>query len=326
MHCNFAEKISAWMDGELPLDESRAVEKHLLECRHCQEMRADFLNLRSEIASYPVPGNSSPVFPLKPESRTARVLPSFRMGWPRPVFAALATVALIICGVVGWLYFSARNRESANNFIAQSPKSESSKKVPAPSPSPSRESNSPAKGTREADEPPPQSPPKFRRREAITALPRAERRLPSSSSESGGSAATTTEADLVVAAANGLRVTPADAQTLTALHVEQSELLLRSFRNLKTTETATGDNLNHERQRAQKLFYQNVMLRREADSSGDVEVASLLQSLEPILLDIANLPQRAPRQEVRAIKDRVERQNLVALLQISSKPFTRTNN
>ena len=61
------------------------------------------------------------------------------------------------------------------------------------------------------------------------------------------------------------------------------------------------------------------MLRREADSAGDVEKATLLESLEPILLDIANLPQRAPGSEVRAIKDRMERQNLVALLQINSQ-------
>jgi len=38
------------------------------------------------------------------------------------------------------------------------------------------------------------------------------------------------------------------------------------------------------------------MLRREADTTGDVQVATLLESLEPILLDIANLPQHPKMQ------------------------------
>jgi hypothetical protein len=123
--------------------------------------------------------------------------------------------------------------------------------------------------------------------------------------------------------AEPIHVGPADTEALIAQHVEQSELLLRSFRNLR--QGAAEDDLNYERRRAQKLFYQNVMLRREADSSGDIEVATLLESLEPILLDIANLPKGAPGSEVRAIKDRLERQNLVALLQVNSAALARAN-
>jgi len=52
-------------------------------------------------------------------------------------------------------------------------------------------------------------------------------------------------------------------------------------------------------------------------------VASLLESLEPILLDIANLPDNARQSDVRVIKDRVERRNIVALLQVSSSTFAR---
>jgi len=51
MTCSFTEKISSLIDGELPAAEARGVERHLLTCVHCLEARADFLNLRSQIAA-----------------------------------------------------------------------------------------------------------------------------------------------------------------------------------------------------------------------------------------------------------------------------------
>jgi len=66
-----------------------------------------------------------------------------------------------------------------------------------------------------------------------------------------------------------------------------------------------------------------MVLRREADASGDVQIASLLENLEPILLDIANLPAKPDEDAVRVIRDRVERKNIVALLQINSTALAR---
>src|SRR5215216_5072360 len=52
MSCNFTEKISTLIDGELAPSEAREVERHLLSCSECEQLRADFLNLRSQIASF----------------------------------------------------------------------------------------------------------------------------------------------------------------------------------------------------------------------------------------------------------------------------------
>jgi hypothetical protein len=81
--------------------------------------------------------------------------------------------------------------------------------------------------------------------------------------------------------------------------------------------------VDYERKRAKQLVYQNMVLRREADASGDVQIASLLENLEPILLDIANLPAKPDEDAVRVIRDRVERKNIVALLQINSTALAR---
>jgi hypothetical protein len=116
---------------------------------------------------------------------------------------------------------------------------------------------------------------------------------------------------------------PVELESMTARHLEQSELLLRAFRNVRLAKVGHAPDINHERQRAQKLLYQNILVRREADAKGDVQVATLLGSLEPILLDIANLRAKPRNEDVVAIKERVERKSLVPLLQINSAAVAR---
>jgi hypothetical protein len=48
-----------------------------------------------------------------------------------------------------------------------------------------------------------------------------------------------------------------------------------------------------------------------------------LDSLEPILIDIANLPERASSDDVQEIKGRIERKNLVPLLQVNATEMAR---
>ncbi|HEY9401445.1 MAG TPA: zf-HC2 domain-containing protein [Pyrinomonadaceae bacterium] len=110
------------------------------------------------------------------------------------------------------------------------------------------------------------------------------------------------------------------AGSKTARHVEQAQLLLRSFRNARPADAGrrASSDLAHEKRRSKKLLYQNIVLRREAASRGNLPVESLLDSLEPILIDIANLPDRPAPADVREINERMRRKNLVAMLQISA--------
>jgi hypothetical protein len=110
---------------------------------------------------------------------------------------------------------------------------------------------------------------------------------------------------------------------MTAMHFESSETLLRSFRNIRLNEPGTSAEVAYERKRAKQLVFQNMMLRREAEADGDMQSSSLLESLEPILLDIANLPDRPGAQSVRVIRERVERKNIVALLRVNSTVLAR---
>jgi hypothetical protein len=97
-----------------------------------------------------------------------------------------------------------------------------------------------------------------------------------------------------------------DIQALTAMHFEKVELLLRRFPKCSQYESQAVQLTSTTNEKlAQQLIVRNMMLKREADAAGDIQVASLLESLEPLLLDIANLPQGAGADDVRVINDRV---------------------
>jgi anti-sigma factor RsiW len=101
-----------------------------------------------------------------------------------------------------------------------------------------------------------------------------------------------------------------------ARHAEKAELLLRSFRNARPLATNHALDVSYEREDARKLLYQNISLRRDAEARGDHSSATLLNTLEPILLDIAHLPEKARARDVHSIADRMQKKEIVAALQV----------
>jgi hypothetical protein len=59
---------------------------------------------------------------------------------------------------------------------------------------------------------------------------------------------------------------------------------------------------------------ENIVLRRDAETAGKFPAKSVLGSLEPFLIDIANLPDKAPAKDLRQIRDRVQKTEIVAEL------------
>jgi len=106
----------------------------------------------------------------------------------------------------------------------------------------------------------------------------------------------------------------------TARHIERAQLLLRSFRNSRDVGSQPDSNLAYEKQDSRELLYKNVLLRRDAEAKGNLPVEELLGSLEPFLLDIANLPDKPSGNEVRSIKERMHKKEIVSALQIYSAP------
>jgi hypothetical protein len=66
----------------------------------------------------------------------------------------------------------------------------------------------------------------------------------------------------------------------------------------------------------------NILLRRDAVGAENAPAKSLLGSLEPLLLDIANLPGRPATGDLASIKRRIRKSEIVAALQVYSSPTT----
>jgi hypothetical protein len=100
-----------------------------------------------------------------------------------------------------------------------------------------------------------------------------------------------------------------------ANHLERTEMLLRSFRNVGFLENSNEYDVAYEKQRARKLLENNVQLRFQAETLGSRWTNEILSKVEPYLLEISNLTEKPAEEDVLEIKHRVKNQNLIASLQ-----------
>lgn len=100
----------------------------------------------------------------------------------------------------------------------------------------------------------------------------------------------------------------------TAVHIEQSKILLRSIKNVQISDTDEEIDVTYDKALSRRLLNENVVLRRDAEMKAKFPTKTLLADLEPFLIDIANLPDRARPQDVREIKERVQKTEIVAAL------------
>lgn len=100
----------------------------------------------------------------------------------------------------------------------------------------------------------------------------------------------------------------------TAKHLEQTQNLLRSIRNFPVSDNDEEIDVTYDKALSQRLLNENVVLRREAEMKAKFPTKTLLADLEPLLIDIANLPDHARPEDVRVIKERVEKTEIVAAL------------
>jgi len=100
----------------------------------------------------------------------------------------------------------------------------------------------------------------------------------------------------------------------TAKHIEQSKMLLRSIKNVQISDADDEMDVTYDKALSRRLLNENVVLRRDAEMKAKFPTKTLLADLEPFLIDIANLPDRARPQDVREIKERVQKTEIVAAL------------
>jgi hypothetical protein len=100
----------------------------------------------------------------------------------------------------------------------------------------------------------------------------------------------------------------------TAKHIEQTQNLLRSIRNVTLNDNDVEIDVSYDKALSRRLLNENIVLRRDAEMKAKYPTKMLLTDLEPFLIDIANLPDQAKPEEVRVIKERVQKTEIVAAL------------
>lgn len=100
-----------------------------------------------------------------------------------------------------------------------------------------------------------------------------------------------------------------------ARHVEKTQMLLRSFKNARPTEDDTV-NVAYEKTLSRRLLAENATLQLDAETRGDKDTQQLLDQIEPFLLDIANLRDHPSREEVRSVRERMKKTEIIAALQV----------
>lgn len=324
MTCNQTEQVSLLIDGELAAAEALKVKRHLQECVECHDAHESFLLLRGQLASYDSSVDSAAVqAALAKVLSQPQVVKDSRVGrsdWRERLAAAFGgtrafsfrfagaaalIVLAVVIGIVALLLQQPRE-VAVNSPKPNGPTANVDLEAREPQSQKGGNTSQPAAPRKDGVKPKPAQTPE----RSVSRPPRRTEIPPNYSAIEDNIASNTKSTD-------------GGVELMTARHLEQSELLLRAFRNVSTSKAGQTPDVSYEQQRAQKLLYQNILLRREADEKGDVQVATLLGSLEPILLDIANLRKQPGNEELAAIKERVERKNLVPLLQINSAAVAR---
>lgn len=116
-----------------------------------------------------------------------------------------------------------------------------------------------------------------------------------------------------VVASNARQLDP--EQKDVARHVERAQMLLRSIKNARASESGDSD-ISYEKDLSRKLLAENATLQLDAEVKGDKESKQVLDRIEPFLLDIANMGDKPSREEVRSIRERVRSNEIVAALEV----------
>jgi transcription initiation factor TFIIIB Brf1 subunit/transcription initiation factor TFIIB len=96
-------------------------------------------------------------------------------------------------------------------------------------------------------------------------------------------------------------------------HFDQSERVLIELTNLKPKGET---DITAERDRAEELLASNRLYRTTAADRGEENVATLLDELEPVLMQIAHAPSQVSEEELLSMQKRVETKGLVFKLRV----------
>jgi hypothetical protein len=286
MKCEvFSELLEEYLDGELAVQDREQVDAHLLACVECSENFAALSAEQEIFARYDREIEVPPFLWTRVAAHTVSERNVAKRSWVASLFGktslASAIAVLLIAIAIGVVYLLSKHK-APDPIVATTPST-------APSPNPSPQSVQSA----------------VQKREVIAA-----RKKPVSRVKPAIVHDTINQSDVL---STDLAYLDIDEQD-TAKHIEQSKMLLRSIKNVQISDTDDEIDVTYDKALSRRLLNENVVLRRDAEMKAKFPTKTLLADLEPFLIDIANLPDRARPQDVREIKERVQKTEIVAAL------------
>ena len=103
-------------------------------------------------------------------------------------------------------------------------------------------------------------------------------------------------------------------------HLERSQMILVELVNARPGQPL---DVTSERERAEDLVAENRLYRQTAVHSGDTRVASVLDELEPVLLDIAHGPDRLTPEELEKLRQRIEGDGILFKVRVAGSTVRR---
>jgi hypothetical protein len=288
------ELLEEYLDGELPQPDHVEVGEHLIACADCSASFAELTAEQEVFARYEREVEVPPFLWTRIAAHTVAESNGARNSWYRRIAAIFATplasaiVVLLLAIAVGLVYVISRS-PAPKPIVATTPKDP----TPPRNGTDSNQVEDPKSSTLKNDP-------------GIFALhpkpkPRHKRAI---------NHVATDQSDVLSSNLGYLDIDDLD----TVRHIEQSQNLLRSIRNVPVTDSDEEIDVTYDKALSRRLLNENVVLRRDAEMKAKFPTKTLLTDLEPLLIDIANLPDRARPEDVRAIKDRVKKTEIVAAL------------
>jgi hypothetical protein len=277
-----SELLEEYLDGELEPQAQAHVGEHLIECADCSASFAALTAEQQLFTRYDRELEVPPFLWTRVAAHTVAENNSPKLKrwtaiFARPVASVIA--ALLLAIAIGIVYLVSRQPEPTKT-VADSNK-------PAPT------------------QPKEESAPEQQKPELVAAQPKPKHRAKPTTNHAPADQSDIWSSDLAY-----LDIDEQD----TARHIEQTQNLLRSIRNVPTTDNDEDIDVTYDKQLSRRLLNENIVLRRDAEMKAKFPTKTLLTDLEPFLIDIANLPDHARPEDVRAIKERVQKTEIVAAL------------
>jgi hypothetical protein len=105
-------------------------------------------------------------------------------------------------------------------------------------------------------------------------------------------------------------------------HLDRAQMVLLEISNAQPEQASSADeqkaeaDISREQRRAQELLAANRIYRQTAAHNGDSGVASVLDELEPVLLEIAHSPSSVTPQQLEELRRHIEARGLLLKVRV----------